>query len=125
MQNLSYQIQNGQFDKRNKSMSKSTMTGNISCFWKLFKAPYRKIVHVNGDTVAMIFFVEDRPGKWIPWTGTDYKPCGFFDVQNLPNFIKRHIDFDVMQDYANCRAMGNYKKYSFGLYFENGELVQV
>jgi hypothetical protein len=97
----------------------------VSDFWKLHKVPYRKVVHVNGDSAALFFYIQDSTKIWIPWTGTEYKPCEFTTFPKLPNFIKRHIDVDVLQDYANQRAMGNYKKYPVGLHFENGELVQL
>lgn len=125
MQNLDYTIQPGSFNRMNKQESRSSMTGTCSVFWKFFKQPYRKVVHVNGDTVALFFYIQDSTKRWIPWTGTDYKPCGFFDFKNLPNFIKRHIDLDILQDYVNQRAMGNFRKYPFGLHFENGNLVKL
>lgn len=125
MNNLDYTIQKGQFNPLKKNHVRSTMTGSCSVFWKLFKQSYRKVVHVNGETVALFFYIQDSTKRWIPWTGTDYKPCDFFTFENLPNFIKRHIDAEILQDYANQRAMGNYKKYPFGLQFENGNLVNI
>lgn len=97
----------------------------VSDLWRLRKVPYRKVVHVNGDTTALFFYIQDSTGRWVPWTGTEYKSCDFFTFEKLPSFIKRHIDTEVLQDYANQRAMGNYKKYPMGLHFENGELVQL
>ena len=104
---------------------RSTNRVIVSDLWRLHKAPYRKVVHVNGDTAALVFYIQDSTGRWLPWTGTEYKPCGFTTFPKLPGFIKRHIDADILQDYANQRAMGNYKKYPMGLHFENGELVQL
>ncbi len=106
-------------------MVRSTMTGSCSVRGRLLRQPYRKIVHVNGETASLIFFIRDSTKRWIPWTGTDYMPCGFFSFPKLPTFIKRHVDPEILQDYATERAMGNYKKYPFGLYFENGELISM
>ncbi|HAN19605.1 MAG: hypothetical protein A2X13_14805 [Bacteroidetes bacterium GWC2_33_15] len=83
----------------------------------------RKIVHVNGNTASLLFFIMDSTKRWIPLTGTNYMKFNFSTFKNLPEFIKRHIDVDVLQDYTNQKELGNYSKYPFGLYFENQEIV--
>lgn len=89
------------------------------------KKNYRKIVHINKNKASLIFYIEEEGGKFIPFYGTGYKNCDPFSFRNLPNFIKRHINVDILQDYVNNQAMGNVKKYPYGLYFEEGESVKI
>jgi hypothetical protein len=90
----------------------------LSCFQKLLSSDYRKVCHVNGNTAALFFYIKDSRGKWIPWTGTDYRP-----LTNLPNFIKRHINEEFMREYLDSNE--NRIKNPFGLYFENGKLSTI
>jgi hypothetical protein len=85
--------------------------------------PYRKIVHVNGMTAALFFYIQ-LSGEWVPYTGSGYYPCGPADIENLPSFIKRHIDLEKLQDYINQWAMGN-SKYPTGLHFENENTIKL
>ncbi len=112
-------------DHSKHEVSRSLGLYAFSDFRRLFQQPYRKVVHVNGETAALFFYIQDSSKRWVPWTGTEYKSCDFFTFEKLPSFIKRHIDPEVLQDYTNQRAMGNYKKYPLGLHFENGELIQL
>jgi hypothetical protein len=89
------------------------------------RAGYRKVVHVNQENAALLFLTEEEKGKWITFTSSKYYPCGVLDVNSLPNFIKRHINFDVLQDYANHLAIGDFDKYAEGLYFENGNVAKL
>jgi hypothetical protein len=86
---------------------------------------YRKVVHINKEKAALLFLTEEKAGKWISFTSSRYYPCGVLDINSLPNFIKRHINFDVLQDYANHLAIGDLDKYADGLYFENGITVNL
>jgi len=97
--------------------------GGVSSLSRIQNKEYRKVVHVNGETASLIFYTKDSKGKWIPWTGSKYYPCDPFELENLPSFIRRHLNLNLMQDYMESQAVGNFSKYPVGLYLENGQLV--
>jgi hypothetical protein len=73
-------------------------------------------------SASLIFYIKDSSNQWIPWTGTNYKDFGF-NIEQLPNFIKRHIDAGKIQELYNQEALG--ESFPWGHYFENGKLVTI
>ena len=99
---------------------------NVSSLNRLIRLTsenYRKIVHVhNMHFASLIFYVQDEKGQWVPWTGTTYKNFGF-NIEKLPNFIKRHIDLEKLQELYNRKASG--ESFPYGHYFKNGKLATI
>lgn len=100
--------------------------GNRSSSLNLIRGKdYRKIVHVNGNEIALHFYIKNSEGRWDPMTGTDYIPFDPDHLERIPGFILRHIVKDKIQDYMESRRNHEYQKYSLGLHFENGQLVEI
>lgn len=74
---------------------------------------YFKQVHVMGNKAILMLMStkSDKKGMYI--TGSlDYS------LDNLPNFIKRHIDFKEVE-----KSKENIDYRAFGLYFRDGKLI--
>ena len=99
-------------------------TSNTSEFKKLLENPYRKIVHVNGETAALLFFLEEPQGKLTLWTGSKYIEFDPITFKKLPKFITRHIDLSILQEYVNSIYSGR-RVPSEGLFFEDGNLIKL
>lgn len=80
------------------------------------KKEYKKQVHVNiCDNTACLMIVVKDIGHWC---GSDYYP-----LDNLPNFISRHIDFNKVNEYLIAKKNKQYHIYVNGLFFENGKEI--
>lgn len=78
--------------------------------------PYRKIVHVNGNTAALFFFAySDVSKEWQPLVGSGY--YSFNVIEDLPRFIRRHIDENNLVSYLQSNEV-------LGPYFENGQKLK-
>ena len=98
-------------------------SNGISSINRLHKKPYRKSVHAIGQSASLVFFTPGPENKWIPWTASKYYRFDF-SFTGLPNFISRHIDPEIMQDYINDWAAGG-EQYPTGIYFEDGEIAKL
>jgi hypothetical protein len=77
------------------------------------KENWFKQVHVFGNSAKLMLMStkSDKKGMYI--TGSlDYS------LDNLPNFIKRHIDFSEVE-----KAKGSLNYRAFGLFFKDGKLI--
>jgi hypothetical protein len=98
-------------------------TSNLHKLIRLTPKNYRKIVHVHCmNCVSLIFYIQDSSKQWVPWTGTEYINFGF-NIGKLPNFIKRHLNVEKIQELYNREASG--ESFPWGHYFENGKLVTI
>lgn len=70
-------------------VSRSLGLYTTSVFWRLFQKPYRKELHVNGKSAALLFHIQDSAKSWVPWTKTKY----YILDENCPNLIVRNIRF--------------------------------
>jgi hypothetical protein len=77
------------------------------------KENYFKQVHVIQDKAYLMLMStkSDKNGMFI--TGSLE-----YNLDNLPNFIKRHIDFSEIE-----KAKGTLQYRAFGLYFREGKLI--
>lgn len=99
---------------RNSIKTREFLDG-ISNLQILLNKNYRKVVHVNGNTAALFFFGQFSDKSWYPMTGSDY-----YSINNLPKFIKRHIDMDIIQKYLIDKS-----QYPHGIMFENKKIVDL
>lgn len=77
------------------------------------KNDYFKQVHVLGDRAYLMLMSTRSSLKGMYITGSlDYK------LDNLPNFIKRHIDFEVLSKQMETKDFR-----SFGAFFRDGKLI--
>lgn len=76
-------------DYSQHEVSRSLGLYTFSDLKRLFKQPYRKVLHVNGKNAALIFKIQDSSKQWIPWTGSKYYSLN----ENCPDLIVRHIRF--------------------------------
>ena len=74
---------------------------------------YFKQVHVMGNKAILMLMSTRTDKKGIYITGSLE-----YSLDNLPNFIKRHIDFKEVE---KAKETLNYR--AFGLYFIDGKLI--
>jgi hypothetical protein len=72
-----------------------------------------KQVHVFGNSAKLMLMSTKTDKKGMYITGSLD-----FDLDNLPNFIKRHIDFSEVE-----KAKGTLQYRAFGLFFKDGKLI--
>ena len=82
---------------------------------------YRKVIHVNGNSAALIILLKVKD-EWVNWTTSEYFKFDVFSFDKLPNFITRHVNKDTLQNYINSRESNNFNLYPLGLFFEDKEI---
>lgn len=92
------------FDNQKKSWLLNFTTGK----------DFFKQVHVIGNKAYLMLMStkSDKKGMYI--TGSLE-----YNLDNLPNFIKRHIDFSEVE-----KAKGTLDYRAFGLYFRDGKIIK-
>jgi hypothetical protein len=78
------------------------------------KENWFKQVHVIKDKAYLMLMSTKTDKKGIYILGSLE-----YNLDNLPNFIKRHIDFDLLE-----KAKGSLDYRAFGMYFRDGKLVK-
>ena len=74
---------------------------------------YFKQVHVIGNKAILMLMSTRTNKKGIYITGSLE-----YSLDNLPNFIKRHIDFDLLE---KSKITSDYRVW--GMYFRDGKLI--
>ena len=75
---------------------------------------YFKQVHVMGDKAILMLMSTRTDKKGMYMTGSLE-----YSLDNLPNFIKRHIDFDLLE---KSKVTLDYR--AFGMYFRDGKIIK-
>lgn len=103
--------------KRTSWEISGTIQGDEFSWLKSFtteKDNWFKQVHVIQDKAYLMLMSTKTDKKGMYITGSlDYK------LDNLPNFIKRHIDFSEVE-----KAKGSLNYRAFGLFFRDGKLIK-